>query len=54
VCSNRLAVRVAFRIEVAFIREQVRLRFVHLLLDLFLCPDWLFWVGNNCVNVACN
>jgi hypothetical protein len=53
-CSGRLVVRVAFRIKVAFILEQVCLRFVHLFLDLFLCPDWLFWVGNNCVNVACN
>jgi hypothetical protein len=54
VYSNRLVVRVAFRIKVAFIREQVRLGFTHLLLDLFLCPDWLFWAGDNCLNVVCN
>jgi hypothetical protein len=54
VCSGVLAVRVAFRIEVAFIREQVCLGFAYLLLDFFLRPDWLFWVSNNCLNVDCN
>jgi hypothetical protein len=54
VCSNVLIVRVVFRIKVAFIREQVCLGFAHLLLDFFLRLDWLFWVGDNCLNVDCN
>jgi hypothetical protein len=54
VCSSVLAVKVVFRIKVAFIQEQVCLRFAYLLLDFFLRPDWLFWVGDNCLNVDCN
>jgi hypothetical protein len=30
------------------------LRFVYLLLNLFLCLNQLFWTDNNSLNVACN
>jgi hypothetical protein len=54
VCKGRLVVRVAFQIKVAFVREQIRLRFAYLLSNLLLLLNWLFWVNDNCLNVVRN